>query len=100
MQFLFTRETQEDPPQYYIKTLTGAGAEVQERQLSSFPHPHPTLKGAHKDILRYKRADGVDLTATLYTPLGYDKDRDGPLPCIVWAYPREFKSKVRLVFCL
>jgi hypothetical protein len=34
------------------------------------------------------------LTASLYTPPGYDKDRDGPLPCILWAYPREFKNKV------
>jgi len=35
----------------------------------------------------------VDLTATLYTPPGYDCGRDGPLPCLLWAYPREFKSK-------
>ena len=42
---------------------------------------------------RYKRDDGVDLTATLYTPPGYDCARDGPLPCLLWAYPREFKSK-------
>ena len=45
-------------------------------------------------LCRYKREDGVDLTATLYTPPGYDRTRDGPLPCILWAYPREFKSKV------
>ena len=24
---------------------------------------------------------------------GYDRERDGLLPCILWAYPREFKSK-------
>jgi hypothetical protein len=33
------------------------------------------------------------MTATLYLPPGYDKGRDGPLPCILWAYPREFKSR-------
>ncbi len=44
-------------------------------------------------MLRYKRADGVDLTATLYTPPGYDPARDGRLPTLLWAYPREFKSK-------
>jgi dipeptidyl aminopeptidase/acylaminoacyl peptidase len=43
---------------------------------------------------RYKREDGLDLTATLYLPPGYDKERDGRLPCILWAYPREFKTKV------
>ena len=49
-------------------------------------------------LCRYKRVDGVDLTATLYTPPGYDRARDGPLPCILWAYPREFKSKVQTHF--
>lgn len=33
------------------------------------------------------------MTATLYLPPGYDKEKDGPLPCLIWAYPREFKSK-------
>lgn len=42
---------------------------------------------------RYGRDDGIDMTATLYLPPGYDKDKDGPLPCLIWAYPREFKSK-------
>ena len=45
---------------------------------------------------RYKRDDGLDLTATLYLPPGYDRDRDERLPCLLWAYPREFKTKVRL----
>ena len=45
------------------------------------------------ECCRYKRDDGIDMTATLYLPPGYDKDRDGRLPCIIWAYPKEFKSK-------
>lgn len=44
-------------------------------------------------MCRYKRDDGIDMTATLYLPPGYDKDKDGALPCLIWAYPREFKSK-------
>jgi hypothetical protein len=47
-----------------------------------------------KEVLRYKRSDGVDLTGTLYLPPGYDAARDRPLPTILWAYPREYKSKV------
>jgi dipeptidyl aminopeptidase/acylaminoacyl peptidase len=35
----------------------------------------------------------VELNATLYTPPGYDAARDGPLPMLMWAYPREFKTK-------
>ena len=51
------------------------------------------------ELCRYKREDGVDLTATLYLPPNHDKDRDGPLPCLLWAYPREFKTRV-YHFCL
>jgi len=42
---------------------------------------------------RYKRDDDIDMTATLYLPPGYNKEKEGPLPCLIWAYPREFKSK-------
>ena len=46
-----------------------------------------------KEILQYERDDGVKLNGTLYLPPKYDSTRDGKLPCILWAYPREFKSK-------
>lgn len=45
-----------------------------------------------KEKVKYKRADGVNLTGELYLPKGYSKDKDGPLPLIIWAYPREFNS--------
>jgi len=64
-----------------------------EKQLTAFPHPHPSLTGAQKRVLRYERSDGVPLTATLHTPPGYDAKRDGPLPIFLWLYPREFKNK-------
>lgn len=54
------------------------------------------MRELYKEIVRYKRRDGVDLTATLYLPVGYVQERDGPLPCIMWVYPEEFKSKVFL----
>jgi len=43
-------------------------------------------------LLHYKRADGVDLSADLYLPAGYDKSK-GPLPTLMEAYPTEFKSR-------
>ncbi len=95
MSLLTSRETPLDPPQYYIQSWGSPGQPPKERQLSQFPHPYPTVRDHKKEILRYKRADGIDLTATLYLPPSYDQDRDGPLPCILWAYPREFKNKVR-----
>ena len=82
------RESVDEIPNYFMRDL----AEGTARQLTFFPHPTPQLKGMQKELIRYKRADGVDLTATLYLPAGYDAERDGPLPMVMWAYPREFKS--------
>ena len=42
--------------------------------------------------VKYKRKDGVDLTASLYLPPGHDPARDGRLPPLMWIYPHEFKS--------
>ena len=61
--------------------------------LSDPPHPQPGLKGVQKTLIKYERADGVQLSGQLYTPTGYDSKADGPLPTILWAYPREYKSK-------
>lgn len=64
------------------------------KRITEYPHPHPQLQGMTKKLVRYKReSDGVELTAKLYLPPGYDKERDGPLPCLLWAYPKEFKSR-------
>ena len=63
--------------------------------LTSFPHPYPSIKGYSKEIVQYKRDDGVDLSATLYCPPGFKSSEaaDGRYPLLLWAYPREFKSK-------
>ena len=37
--------------------------------------------------------DGVELSGTLYLPLGYDKEKKEKLPLLIWAYPVEFKDK-------
>ncbi len=86
---LTTRETPDENPNYFIRNLK---KRVAPMQVTMFPHPYPQLKGIQKQQLRYKRADGVDLTATLYLPVGYKKE-NGPLPTFLWAYPAEFKSK-------
>ncbi|MBW6490031.1 MAG: prolyl oligopeptidase family serine peptidase [Lentimicrobium sp.] len=60
--------------------------------LTQFPNPYTSFMNVSKELIRYKRNDGVDLSATLYLPAGYVKDRDGKLPTLMWAYPREFKD--------
>ncbi|GAB3032638.1 S9 family peptidase [Spirosoma pulveris] len=86
---LTTRETPDENPNYFVRNLKARIAPI---QVTYFPHPYPQLKGIQKQQLRYKRADGVELTATLYLPVGYKKEQ-GPLPTFLWAYPAEFKSK-------
>ncbi|WP_426025510.1 prolyl oligopeptidase family serine peptidase [Brevundimonas sp. TSRC1-1] len=80
------RETRLDPPNLQIRDLTTG----QTTQLTQFPDPAPQLAGATRQLVTYERADGVKLSGTLYLPAGYDKDRDGPLPMLMWAYPAEF----------
>lgn len=87
MRLLTRRESVDEPPNYFLCNLLDGNV----RQVTEFIHPSPQLKGLTKELLRYERADGVKLTATLYLPPGYRKDQ-GPLPLIVWAYPQEFKS--------
>jgi dipeptidyl aminopeptidase/acylaminoacyl peptidase len=83
---LTSRESQEDPPNYFVRDLR----RNTERQITSFPNPTPQLAGMQKEMIQYERADGVALSGTLFLPAGYDPQRDGPLPLFVWAYPREF----------
>ncbi|GHN00626.1 hypothetical protein WSM22_21150 [Cytophagales bacterium WSM2-2] len=86
--FITSRESQNENPNYFVRTVGSKSM----AQLTSFPHPYPQIKDVKKQVLKYKRPDGVDLTADLYLPPGYKKE-DGPLPTFMWAYPAEFKSK-------
>ncbi|ASZ10724.1 prolyl oligopeptidase family serine peptidase [Chitinophaga pendula] len=83
-----TRESTEEPPNYYLRDLK----KNKYTALTAFTHPQASLLGVRKQLLKYKRKDGVDLTAMLYTPKGYDAGKDGRLPVLMWAYPREYRS--------
>jgi len=86
---LTLRESVDEPPNFFVRDLTAERADP--RRLTDFPHPTPELRGLSKELIRYQRDDGVQLTATLYLPPGY-KPEDGPLPMLMWAYPLEFKD--------
>lgn len=86
---LTRRESQKDVPNYFIRDLKNTG---NDKQITNFANPYPMLDGISKQKIKYKRADGVDLTGDLYLPKGYDAKRDGSLPVFIWAYPREFNS--------
>ena len=86
---LTRKESQTTVPNYYIKNLKLRMADM---AITNFTNPYPALAGVTKEKIKYKRADGVDLSGDLYLPKGYSKEKDGPLPVLIWAYPREFNN--------
>ncbi|GMI98886.1 chloroplast glutamyl peptidase [Hibiscus trionum] len=89
LKILTSKESKTENTQYYIQSWP----DRKSCQITDFPHPYPQLASLQKEMIRYQRKDGVQLTATLYLPPGYDPSKDGSLPCLVWSYPGEFKSK-------
>lgn len=84
---VISRESVDQSPDYYLVNLKSRSLKA----ITRFADPYPSLKGITKQQLAYKRRDGINMTGTLYLPRGYKK-ADGPLPMLMWAYPREFKT--------
>jgi dipeptidyl aminopeptidase/acylaminoacyl peptidase len=61
--------------------------------LTSFVDTIPELTRLQKKVIKYKRADGVDLSAILYLPENYDLDNPVRLPLLMSAYPREYADE-------
>lgn len=76
-------------PNYYVKNIKSRKTTA----LTQFENPFAALAGVHKEVIQYKRKDGVDLSGTLYLPAGYDKEKKEKLPLLIWAYPTEYKDK-------
>lgn len=89
LRILTSKESKTENTQYFLQ----AWPDKKSFQITNFPHPYPQLASLQKEMIRYQRKDGVQLTATLYLPPGYSPTKEGPLPCLVWSYPGEFKSK-------
>lgn len=83
------RESPHDPPNYWLRSLRTHEATA----LTNFTDPRPWYRDVQPEVIRYERADGVTLSATLYLPPGYNAATDGPLPTVLWAYPREHRSR-------
>ena len=93
VEVLARRESVEQSPNYFLTNVIGvAGRTAAWTPVTSFTNPYAGLKMPTHQVLHYKRADGVDLSADLYLPGGYDKAQ-GPLPTLMEAYPAEFKTR-------
>jgi dipeptidyl aminopeptidase/acylaminoacyl peptidase len=62
-------------------------------QITFFENPFLSIQNVHKEVINYKREDGLDLSGTLYLPIGYDVNSKEKMPMIMWAYPTEYKDK-------
>ena len=89
-EILVSLESPTEYPNYYILNTKKRIAPI---ALTHFENPFKAISGVHKQVIKYKRADGVDLSATLYLPAGYDLNKKDKLPMIMWAYPTEYKDK-------
>jgi dipeptidyl aminopeptidase/acylaminoacyl peptidase len=102
-EFITRRETPLEPSNYYVQTLGGQRSDVPfdvavrqstvaliTRALTNFADPSPQLRGIKKQLVTYKRKDGVTCSFTLYLPPNYKEGTR--LPTVVWAYPLEFND--------
>jgi dipeptidyl aminopeptidase/acylaminoacyl peptidase len=84
--FLTRYESPADPPNVLVRSRDGS----EKRALTDFKDPTPQLRKIEKQLVTYKRADGVQCSFTLYLPPDY---REGErLPTVIWAYPLEFTA--------
>jgi dipeptidyl aminopeptidase/acylaminoacyl peptidase len=79
-------ESPTEPPNYFLTDLKNN----KRTTLTDFKDPAPQLTGLKKDLVKYKRPDGVDLSGTLYLPPNYQAGTK--LPALVWAYPLEYSD--------
>jgi dipeptidyl aminopeptidase/acylaminoacyl peptidase len=94
--FLTWHQSVMDPPNAFLRTLgTPAEAAPGEAAFASsavavthLPDPAPAVRAIKKRLVKYKRADGVDLSFTLYTPPGYVEGTR--VPTILYAYPLDY----------
>ncbi|WP_421805299.1 alpha/beta hydrolase family protein [Flagellimonas sp.] len=89
-QLLVRIESANEYPNYYYKSLIKRRGPI---QLTDFDNPYKSIQNVHKEVITYKRDDGLELSGTLYLPVGYDMEKKEKMPMILWAYPREYKDK-------
>jgi dipeptidyl aminopeptidase/acylaminoacyl peptidase len=96
--FLTWHQSPTDPPNAFARTLEKSvikDAPAGEAAFASttlaithIPDSAPAVRAIQKRLVKYKRADGLDLSFTLYTPPGY---REGThVPTILYAYPLDY----------
>lgn len=87
-EFVVQIESKNEYPNYYIRNIK---KRIAIQPLTQFENPFKSIQDVHKEVITYKRDDGLPLTGTLYLPTDYKEGKTYPM--IMWAYPREYKDK-------
>jgi dipeptidyl aminopeptidase/acylaminoacyl peptidase len=82
-------ESPTEYPNYYSKKTNGKKLS----KITDFVNPFEELQNVKKEVITYKRDDGLELSGILYLPVNYDEEKKEKAPMILWAYPREFKDR-------
>ena len=82
---LTRRESPTEPPNFFIREGSS-----EPHAITHFADPTPELRKMSKQLVTYKRADGVPLSFTLYLPPDYKPGTR--LPTVLWAYPYEYND--------
>ena len=89
-EILTVQQSANQYPNYFLRNIKNNKVAA----VTNFPNPFESLKNVYKEVIKYKRNDGVELTGTLYLPANYDrKNHKEKLPLLIWAYPTEYKDK-------
>ncbi len=86
-QLLVRIESASEYPNYFFRGL----GDKKLDQITAFENPFKSIQNVKKEVINYKRDDGLDLSGTMYLPVGYEEGKKYPM--ILWAYPREYKDK-------
>jgi dipeptidyl aminopeptidase/acylaminoacyl peptidase len=79
-------ESKTEPPNVFTVDLSSG----KRTKLTDYRDPAPRLSAARKELITYRRADGLPLSGTLYLPADYQEGTR--LPLIIWAYPLEYSD--------
>ena len=81
-------ESKNEYPNYYVRNIKNKKGLV---PLTQFENPFKSIQDVHKEVIKYNREDGLELSGILYLPTNYKEGKKYPM--IMWAYPREYKDK-------
>jgi len=82
---LTQRESPTEPPNLFLRDGTGLSA------LTRSKDPSPQLRRLRRELVSFKRADGVDMSFQLVLPPDFKEGEHRP--ALIWAYPQDYNDR-------